>query len=93
MEYRNRNAANDSLWGWYYTVVSDQEVNQTRRINAIKCGGQRGVVDSKTFECQVSYFFNDKILLTYRFFHKYISDWRAIDNSIRKLVEYILRGG
>jgi hypothetical protein len=92
-EYRRRDPRLDSWSGWYYLPTSSLESYSDNRISIINCGGPERIKGNpESIQCQVDYFFRENFLLTYRFYHKNIANWRNIDQEIRKLVQEFITG-
>jgi hypothetical protein len=87
-EYRSKTLPNQPD---YYVAdvvrkgVDGQEYNESYLIMG---GGHLPPGKSvDTMRCQVFYFAKPDVRVTYRFSHKHIADWKAIDHSVRQLVD------
>ena len=87
-EYR---LANPTPRPWYYVAdVTRIGPDGKRRAESelISCASSTIISgDYDTLQCSARYFVRNDVNITYRFAHKHIADWQAIDREVRKLVE------
>lgn len=94
------------MWEYQYKVALD-EISRRRhylakknsihvpydRSFSIRCNNVvRIKKEPGSIQCNVDYFIRDDLILTYRFFHKHINDWKMIDLQVRNLVETFFKG-
>jgi hypothetical protein len=92
-EYHQRTATAEPWMPWRYVAADESALAPDGQPLSIRCGGiERMPGDRGSVECQVDYFIRSDVLLTYRFFHKHIGDWQAIDKQVREFVESLFAG-